>query len=249
LLQEIDEVKLQEKKLTYFTPNNIGILLSVNSSYAEKAEKIFENNILSKVNSYTFEGTDIKKKEFIKSMSGIVCDYIETVQIAIVFGYTALETFSNLSIPDEFIYKKENKSKKINEIYEKNAIERWISLKEKIQHILTNIYKTTKAENQKWWGLFTSLEQLRNDIIHQKSVQHTEFYKCYFEKTIFKICSCPTDIIKFFYTAHEDRNQTNPIWPWLKNERNVFPINRNYNSENFEVVGNIYEGIKKNVKN
>lgn len=245
LLQEIDEVNLQGKKLTYFSPNNIGMLLSINSSYTKKAEEIFKNNFSSKENVYSFENTDKDKKEFLNSISSIVCDYIETVQIAIVFGYTALETFTNLSIPDGFTYKKKNKSKGIHELYEKDSIERWISLKEKIQYILTDIYKTKKAENQKWWGLFTNLEQLRNDIIHQKSVKHTEFYKCYFKQSIIKICSCPKDVIKFFYVAHEDQNQTNPIWPWLENGKNVFPVNENYNSNNFEVIGNIHEGIKK----
>ncbi len=243
LLQEIDEVNLKGRKLKYFAPNNIGLLLSINSTHIEISEKIFQDN---------FEQTDhfsvnqeADKRKILDSSSSIVCDYLEKVQVAIVFGYTALETFANLSIPSDYEYKKKNKSKGIHELYEKESIERWLSLKEKIQYILTDIYNTEKVEKQKWWGHFSNLEKLRNDIIHQKSVKSTDFYKCYFKDSIFKICRCPKEVIKFFYTAHENNNQTNPIWPWLEGEKNVFPINQNYQSKNLEVIGNIYEGIKR----
>jgi hypothetical protein len=52
-------------------------------------------------------------------------------------------------------------------------------------------------------------------------------------------------IIKFFYEAHAVNNRTNPIWPWLVNEKNYFPVNQQYDSQNFEVKGNVYEGIKE----
>jgi hypothetical protein len=120
-----------------------------------------------------------------------------------------------------------------------------LSLKEKIQYILTDIYKTDKTEGQKWWGHFNNLEQLRNDIIHQKTVKTTEFYKDYFNERIFEICKCPKEVIRFFYNAHEKNNQTNPIWPWIEGEKNIFPINTKYDSQEFEVIGNIHDGIKK----
>jgi hypothetical protein len=52
-------------------------------------------------------------------------------------------------------------------------------------------------------------------------------------------------IIKFFYEAHAENNSTNPIWPWLVNDKNYFPINDQYDAKHFEVIGNVYEGIKK----
>lgn len=55
-------------------------------------------------------------------------NFIETVQVAIVFGYTALETFANLSIPQNLEYKANINSKGIIKIYNKNAIERWVTL-------------------------------------------------------------------------------------------------------------------------
>ena len=242
LVQDFDEISIQGKKLEYFSPNSIGLLLSVNSSHIEISEKIFKESIME---LFSEAKNDNNKIEVINKSSSIVCDYIEKVQIAIVFGYTALETFANLSIPDEYEYKKKNKSKGIHELYEKESIERWLSLKEKIQYILTDVYNTDKVEKQKWWGHFSNLEQLRNDIIHQKSVNSTDFYKSYFKESIFNTLKCPKEVLKFFYNSHEKNNQTNPIWPWLERENNVFPINKRYDSGRFEIIGNIHEGIKK----
>lgn len=38
----------------------------------------------------------------ITNKSRLVYDYIELIQTSIVFGYTALEAFVNLSIPDDY---------------------------------------------------------------------------------------------------------------------------------------------------
>lgn len=243
LVQDIDRVSIKGKDLEYLSPNNIGLLLSVNASHTTNSENIFKQSIsilISKIDT-----GKSGKKEILNNSSSVVCNYIENVQIAIVFGYTALETFANLSIPDDYEYKKQNKSKGIHELYEKGSIERWLSLKEKLQYILSDVYKTDKVESQRWWGLFSNLEKLRNDIIHQKSIDSTEFYKCYFKESIFNICRCPKEVLRFFYNAHKANNKTNPIWPWLEGEENSFPINTDYNPNNFEVIGNIHEGIKK----
>jgi hypothetical protein len=240
LIQDIDEVSIKGKKLQYFSPNNIGILLSICSSHTEKAATLFKETIET-----LDSNSKNDKKEHLNSVSSIVCDYIEKIQIAIVFGYSSLETFANLSIPDGYEYKKRNKSKGIHELYGKDSIERWLSLKEKFKYILSYVYKTKKVENQKWWGHFSNLEKLRNDIIHQKTVKSTEFYKCYFKESIFNICGCPKEVLKFFCNAHAKNNQTNPIWPWLVNEKNVFPLNQEYDPQRFEVIGNIHEGITK----
>ena len=236
VLQDINEIQIKGRKLEYFSPNNIGLLLSINSKYTTKAEITFKNEIINMIST---------EKVSLDTSSTIVCNYLEQIQTALVFGYTALETFANLSIPDNYEYKKINKSKGIHEVYVKEAIERWLSLKEKIQYILPNIYKADKVDTKKWWGLFSNLEKLRNNIIHQKSVHSTEYYKCYFKESIFDICKCPKEVLKFFYNAHEKNNQTNPIWPWLVGEKNVFPISQDYKPDNFELIGNIHEGIKK----
>lgn len=226
IIKDIDEVKINKEKISYFTPNNIAILLSINTKSKNKANELFTNY---------FKDDKIIFEDAIPVRSSKLIDYIEEIQTSIVFGYTALETFTNLSIPNDYIYENKN-HKGIVENYNKEAIERWLDMKKKL-NILKEIYKTNKLENQKWWSYFILLEQYRNSIIHQKTINSTGFYKEYFKNNIFEICNVSENIIKFFYDAHEENNQTNPIWPWLINQSNSFPVNNNYDSQNFEVVG------------
>lgn len=249
LLQDLETALIDgDKEITYFCPNNIAVLLSVSSKSLDRAKELYDKSFSPPDAEFRIEKIKDDKKVFLNRVSGMVCDYIEQVQTSIVFAYTALETFANLSIPERYVYHAENKSKGIIEAYDKDAIERWISLKIKIQYILREIYGTEKAECQKWWGHFSTLEQYRNHIIHQKTINSTSFYKEYFKATIFPICECPLPIIKFFYEAHAVNNRTNPIWPWLVNEKNYFPVTTEYDANNFEVIGNAYEGIKKRKK-
>lgn len=246
LLQDFDTVKVdRNKEITYFCPNNIAMLLSVNSKSLEQAKALYSDFFQNSSIEFELNKIEGDKKAFLNGISSRVCDYIECIQTAIVFGYTALETFANLSIPDEYTYEMRSNSRGIKEIYDKAAIERWLSLKVKLQYILKEIYETKKPESQSWWGHFSNLEKHRNDIIHQKTINSTSFYKAYFKKTIFQTCESPLSIIRFFYEAHAENNRTNPIWPWLVNEKNYFPINTQYDSLRFEVIGNVYEGIKK----
>ena len=246
LLQDLDTTPIEEgKEITYFCPNNIAVLLSVSSKSLAKAKQLYEEFFNSPSTEFRLEKIEGDKKAFLNRVSKTVCDYIEHVQTSVVFAYTALETFANLSIPYGYTYQTENKSRGIVEIYDKEAIERRLSLKVKFQYILREIYDSEKLERQKWWGHFLNLERYRNNIIHQKTINTTSFYKEYFKKTIFQACETPLLIIKFFYEAHAEHNRTNPIWPWLVNEKNYFPVNTQYDSKNFEVIGNVHEGIKE----
>ena len=246
LLQDLETAQVEEgKEVIYFCPNNIAVLLSISSKSLDKARKLHGEFFHSPSVEFRLDKIEEDKKTFLNRVSSTVCDYIEHVQTAVVFAYTALETFANLSIPEGYSYHTENKSKGIRETYDKEAIERWLSLKIKIQHILREIYCTKRVEHQKWWGHFSNLEKYRNDIIHQKTITSTSFYKEYFKIAVFQSCESPLPIIKFFYEAHAENNRTNPIWPWLVNDKNYFPVSVQYNSSNFEVIGNLHEGIKK----
>lgn len=245
LLQDIDTASINKnKKITYFCPNNIALLLSVNAKSLEKAKTLNSDFFQNPSIELELGKNEDKNKPSLNERSSRVCDYIEHIQTAIVFGYTALETFANLSIPDDYTYSSRNNAKGTMEVYDKKAIERWLSLNIKFQYILRDIYKTKKPASQRWWGLFSKLEKYRNDIIHQKTINSTKLYKEYFKTTVFSICESPVSIIKFFYKAHAENNRTNPIWPWLVNEKNYFPLNTEYDSSKFEVIGNRHEGLK-----
>lgn len=218
LVQEIEEVNLNRKcTINYYVPNNIALLLSVSEKALFEAKKIYSTHL---INQGPVQRSEVKDP-LIESRSIVVCDYLEKIQTSIVFGYTALEAFANLSIPDSHIYQANMNSKGISEVFDKLAIERYTSLKIKMKDILPKVYKAGDVTSQIWWGHFANLEQYRNDIIHQKTISHTDFYKVYFKESIFKICACPNDVIRFFHDSHAEDDKTNPIWPWLEGVETV----------------------------
>src|SRR5690606_2285388 len=113
VFQELDEVSFTKNPLTYFPPNNVGLLLSISKRHLKDAKDLFKKHIDPHLVNHSFVEATTNKKEFLKEKSKVVADYIETIQICIVFGYTALEAFSNLSITDTYQYKVNLKSKGI----------------------------------------------------------------------------------------------------------------------------------------
>lgn len=244
LTRDIDKVSLSKKSnITYFIPNNIALLLSVSEKALNTAKKIYTDKFSKPEIPLDLDKMEGDRIKMMYGASSLVCDYLESIQTSIVFGYTALEAFVNLSIPEDYTYTTDKNNKGISEIFDKKAIERWVPLKTKVKIILTDIYGTKRIEKQKWWGHFLSLENYRNDIIHQKSISHTEFYKVYFKQIIFDVCKSPSHLIQFFYESHAEDKRTNPIWPWMEGIKILPAIT--FESRNFEIVGNMYEGIKK----
>lgn len=227
IMQEMDEIKFSaSNNLLYLAPNNVGVLLSITNKSLNEAKTIFDTKLNPDKFKHTLKDTSINNKNIIINKSITLYDFIETIQSSIVFAYTSLETFANLSIPNTYEYKIKSKSKGILEIYDKEAIERWVSLKEKLSTILVDIYKTTDITKKPVWSHFIKLEQYRNDIIHQKSITRTEFYKKYFNRDIFKTCACAEQLIDFFYKQHGIENYSNPLWPWLINTKIEFSIKK-----------------------
>lgn len=244
VLQELDEINFPKNPFEFFAPNNVGMLLSVSQRYKDSAYEIYDKRINPKKVDHSLKSNTDKKK-FLQEQSTLAADYIEHIQIAIVFAYTAIESFSNLSIPEKYKYEVKVKNKGITEVYDKPAIERWISLSDKLSNILTDIYKTPKIESEKFWGNLKTLEKHRHNIIHQKSITRTELYKDYFKEQIFKQIESAQLTLQFFYDAHSNDNKTNPLWPWSIGKDKSFPMTESFDSKNFEVIGNLHEGKKK----
>lgn len=245
--QEMDEINFPKNPFEFFAPNNVGMLLSISQRYKKLARELYDEKINPKKNNHSLVKTEMDKKKFLQEKSIIAADYIELIQISIVFAYTAIESFVNLSIPDDYKYEVRVKNKGITEVYDKVAIERWVSMGDKLSNILTDIYSTSKIESQKFWSNLKSLEKNRHNIIHQKSINRTEFYKEYFKESIFNQIDCVQSVMQFFYDAQSKENKTNPLWPWAVGKEKEFPTT-GFESENFEVTGNLYEGKKKRKK-
>lgn len=241
VMQEIDKIDCKVSgrivNFDYFPPNNVGILLSIKNRARVEAQEIYNEYLLTEPDS-----SQKDNKTVVIEKSRLLYDYIERVQASIVFGYTALEAFCNLSIPDEYQYANSDNSKGILEIYDKRAIERWVSLKVKISEILVDVYKTKKIKPARIWNDFLKFENFRHEIIHQKTINSTGFYKQYFQENFCELCNTPEQVMKFFFDEREDKKTTDPLWPWVINSNNEFPVSYEMSPNNFEVIGNIYEG-------
>lgn len=241
VIQETDELKFNGNNvLEYFTPNNVGILLSITNHSLNVAKDLFNKQIDPNRHNHSLKIINGDRKDALINKSIVIYDFIEIIQTCVVFSYTSLEAFVNLSIPDDYEYEQRIENKGIIEKYDKTAIERWVPLKLKLSKILVKVYDTEDITKKPIWNLFLKLEQYRHDIIHQKSIDRVEFYKNYFNKDIFKVCSSSEEIIDFFYKQHAKRNVSNPLWPWLINKENHFPMTK-FNPEHFEKKGSIYD--------
>jgi hypothetical protein len=96
-------------------------------------------------------------------------DLLEKRIGSVVFAYTALESFANHSIPDDFAWEQERQDKKCTETYRKDQIERALSLKVKFDQVLPAIFGVASPSGTIVWSDFVDLEKLRDRLIHLKT--------------------------------------------------------------------------------
>jgi hypothetical protein len=85
----------------------------------------------------------------------------------VIFLFTAIESFVNQMIPNEYVYKRELKTK--TEIFNSDQIQRFISFDDKLKEVLPdctgiNFFKTQTATNQH----IVNLKKFRDEIVHTK---------------------------------------------------------------------------------
>ncbi len=217
LMQEFDVVDYEDSRLLYYTPNQVSIFLSIAGRNVNAAKKT-RKQILRDSSERDLLAEKKVDTEKLLNNSKRVCEFFEAIQTAVVFAFTAIESFVNLSIPANYVYEK--KTKRCVEQYDKSKIERYVDWKTKISTILVDIYQTPKISNEKWWGNFLLLVKLRNDIVHQKSSRDTEQLAQLFKEEIFEICVSALQVIGFFFQhTFEKKNATfvgsSNTWPIL----------------------------------
>ena len=95
-------------------------------------------------------------------------DYLERVMESIVMSFTALEAFVNENIPDDFEYHTHKRSEIILDVLDKRAIERWLSLDEKLSKVLPEAKSIDSPKGSKCWQGYRDLKTTRDRIIHMK---------------------------------------------------------------------------------
>jgi len=222
VLQEIDTIesnaRINGKKndIQYVAPNNVGMLLSIAQKSLESARTMYDGYLDPKKIDHQSTIPSSDNSDLLVTRSKRIYDYIEMIQSSVVFGYTAIEAFVNLSLPEAYEYRFTN-NKGITELYDKKSIERWIPLKTKVSELLVGIYGSKPMKSTHLWNRFCTFEEYRNEIIHQKSVTDTDFYKKYFRDNIFGLCETPLEIIKFFHDNSPQKGNHIALWPWTVN--------------------------------
>lgn len=99
-------------------------------------------------------------------------DFFEALELrmaAVVFAYSALESFANESIPEDHVFKRNKQDGKCIEQYNKEQIEKWLNLDLKLDEILPSILKVKSPKGSTYWQRYMKLKNLRDRIIHMKS--------------------------------------------------------------------------------
>lgn len=190
-LQDISCIATESFTATFLTPNNISILLYVYRNELKKYRLTLKKHVLK-----NDLGMNYEKENKLAFTSKMIYEMIQYAETAIIFGYTALEAFANSCIPDTYVYEFTN-NKGIVEKYDLKAIERWLSLSDKLKNVLGDIFDDTGLANNSFWSDFKDLENIRNSIVHLKKEEDDFFHIFFEESTIRKIESIEL-IIKYF---------------------------------------------------
>ncbi|MBA7508712.1 hypothetical protein ES705_00644 [subsurface metagenome] len=150
---KVHPVKINDKSTVIYTPNATAMFLNLSYKFYNQAIKIFNLSTLLQKKSQN------EKRCF---------NSIEYYMASIIFAYTSLESFTNECIPDSYIYKK--KIKGVLKTFNRDKIQRKISLQEKMKFILSKIKKVNFNEENPLWADYQSLKNIRNRIIHMKTI-------------------------------------------------------------------------------
>jgi hypothetical protein len=188
--------KVKGVQFSFKTPNNISVCLSIGDREYEKAKALYLTLIHPKI------AAGNKHIIFSEGELYALYDYFEHLQTSLIFIYTAVEAFANIAIPDDFTYEKVN-NKKVKETWGKESIERWLPTTEKICDILPKILDVHAPKQEKFWKDFKKLEDIRNNIIHQKTVMNesnvnSDYLENFFDEDIFNLIRSGLLVIEYF---------------------------------------------------
>lgn len=130
LYQNIDTFTIDGKSFDVFKINQVSVNISISNKYCIEAEVLY-----SKLKTHIKEeniSIDIYDRTNLVKLSKELCDYIEAIEKAIIFAYTSIESFVNLSIPQNYKYINEEK-RGIKKEYDIFSIQRYLDLKTKLK--------------------------------------------------------------------------------------------------------------------
>jgi hypothetical protein len=100
--------------------------------------------------------------------NAVAIDYLELMIESVVTAHIGVEAFANEWIPEDHIYSKTTKEG-ILKTYNKEEIERYIPLCEKLSDILPNLFSIASPKGLKYWQHYSRLKKIRDRITHMKA--------------------------------------------------------------------------------
>lgn len=156
----VSVIRLTKKKLlTVPLPNATAAMLNASANAYEKARSLRADSGIDKTlkNDVSFHA----EKDAL--------DYIERMIEAIVLAFSAIEAFTNESIPADFVYARHKRNEVLLEAANKETIERYLSIDEKLTSVLPKIIDCKSPKGTHCWQGYTQLKNARDRIIHMKT--------------------------------------------------------------------------------
>lgn len=151
--------------LNFGLPSSPGLFLSLALNFKTQVDKINLDNCFDRHPHPQGTYPEDHKNLF---------DFFELMVGQVIFSFTALETFSNIRIPKDYNFNYNRIDPKSTKVYDKDQVERRISLDNKLELILPEIENVTSPKNDSnLWDLFLKHKELRDRLIHLKSVDMT----------------------------------------------------------------------------
>jgi len=217
-MQEIVTMKIGKCELRFDVPNFTSIFLSKSEKELLSAKEIYKTLINSKLPV---------RERFVLTKEDTVTlfNYLEHVQAAITMAFTAVECLANDLLPDNFVYEEKCKGIETRK-YDRKEIERWISTIDKLALVIPQALKIKSPKTYNFWPKFTKLKDLRNDIVHFRSLfpieqlEKERIISLLLNDSVFGKISSAFDLIKKIQTELPPHAKM----PILKNTEIIDPI-------------------------
>lgn len=159
LLNAARIMKLDKKTVSFALPSPAALCLSVSHAAYKKAKEVPDADLFQLLpHGWSAENTLPE-----------LFDLFEQLFLNVIFAYTALEAFVNEVIPDNYTFSVVRQDKKYTEHYDRDQIERNLSLDVKLSKILPDITGVKLLTGGSLWNEYIQLKEMRDRIIHIKT--------------------------------------------------------------------------------
>lgn len=151
--------KFAGKEVSFVLPSHAALCLNLSHKAYKEAQQIPDTELFQN-KSYGWSSEEGLT---------VLFNLFEQLFLNVIFAYTALETFANEAIPDDYIFTQVRQDKKYSESYDRDQIERNLSLDTKLSELLPQITGVKFSKGGSLWSDYVKLKKIRDRLIHVKT--------------------------------------------------------------------------------